>query len=49
MGAYIKYLTNEVLSNVAKCTHCSLYTFIFNFVSWLLLNNYMLHVNVITK
>jgi len=56
MGVYIKYLTNEILSNVAKCTLATIYTFlylfftfIFYFVAWMLLNNHMLHVNVITK
>jgi len=47
MGAYIKYLTNEILSNVAKCTLVTIHTCIFNFVPWLLLNNYMLYVNAI--
>jgi len=49
MGAYIKYLTNDILSNVAKCTLVTIYTCIFNFVPWLLLNNYMLHANDITN
>jgi len=52
MGAYIKYLTNEILSNVTKCTLATINTCTFNFVPWfpwLLLNNYMLHVNAITK
>jgi len=33
MGAYIKYLTNEIVSNVANCTLVTIYTFIFNFVA----------------
>jgi len=50
MGAYIKYLTNEILSKyVAKCTLVTIHTCIFNFVPWLLLNNYMLNVNAITN
>jgi len=39
------YLTNEILSNAAKCTLVTIHTCIFNFVPWLLLNNYMFHVN----
>jgi len=47
MGAYIEYLTNEILSNAAKCTLVTIHTCIFNCVPWLLLNNYMLYVNAI--